>query len=1276
MIKSRFLHPDQLYIDRIREHLWRPKSHGKAAVMIGAGMSLNAFPRSPATGPFPTWDELTGYLVSKLYSHKNGEPGKNWAISDLLRLAEEYVAAYDLGALERLLKHYVPDEDYEAGPLHERLLSLRWADVFTTNWDTLLERCVKTGNIRGYGVVRSVKGIPLIPQPRIIKLHGSFPDNGPFIFTEEQYRQYPKTHAPFVNMVQQSIMENIFVLIGFSGDDPNFLHWTGWVRDNLGDSRPPIYLCTFENITKSKRKLLEVRKVIPIDLGTVFDHTEKDWKNKALEWFLVNLEAGQGPDLLKWPSRECRKPKEPYFDLSEAKYQILDAEGCSIWGEHPPHTKTPSERTFQEWVSIIDEFRRSYPGWVVAPYENRSSLRIETWGYSGRDFFLDLPRISENDDLALTGQLRILADANWILERCGLPLTKELGEIIEKSLTQCTPYKTLAEEPCFDTEAYRQFSNSKTPDQVRKDWNELALAILQYYLEGHGEEASENYSNWRKRLKLVFSGDDLAALCYLECQRLLTLWDDDACKEELLTWPNDVQDAFWLARKGVVLNQVGDMDEADRTFVEALNHLSRGNISDSQPFYELSREIWSLYLWSTLDWKRQQEARDRIGQLSYCGIDPWNEVSRVEASLGDNKINKYEEETSIFDPGYRKQETKTNHKSLGPEIYQALRFCKDAALPYSMHNKSHNVLISSNIRKESIQLIEPVNPEKGLFERLSCRNVNVLKVGLPRGRVAALSDDIINLLTNMGLQAYRRGVKGISSQPPNNYWHNIEWLRLGIELLSRMAQCLPLQEVSELLKETLVSWDNKQMRNDIRIPSDFGILIRRLITALPYKELRVHLPRLIEIPMPENREWDVNPIRYIPEPKPKIFGERKKDDDLTEPIKKLLSDLRSESGKKRDSAVLWLHWLYRAELLLASEQNTLTEGIWAVRDDNNLPVLDDVYSWILLQLPEQKEGETVDIIRRTASNFKLPDLYDYEGGRKIFRSGKDHNGSLVTLFNSSRPFSESAIQNGSWVDWKEDEARSILKGCQNWWEREGKRLFTEKSSRISFYNELEDRIYWIIKVLIRVVVPTLPPTSNAVQDLVTFVEALKEAGVNTLMIETFLLRFEPTKVYEVASRICRDALSIDYERIELAAETTVHWSSSQHQIDLPLVPDEVLNAFAGAVVARKAIGLSLALWCLTQIVTSKKELLPKPWIDLTMKGLEFLREETRYKDLAGDAPTVIAVEDFPEIRKRCTALAVALAKKGFKEATVNSWIDDAQNDRLPEVRETVTDFTQ
>ena len=69
-------------------------------------------------------------------------------------------------------------------------------------------------------------------------------------------------------MVQQTIMENVLCLIGFSGDDPNFLNWIGWVRDNLGKNTPPIYFCGF--VSSTQRRMLEARRITPIDFSPLF----------------------------------------------------------------------------------------------------------------------------------------------------------------------------------------------------------------------------------------------------------------------------------------------------------------------------------------------------------------------------------------------------------------------------------------------------------------------------------------------------------------------------------------------------------------------------------------------------------------------------------------------------------------------------------------------------------------------------------------------------------------------------------------------------------------------------------------------------------------------------------------------------------------------------------------------------------------------------------------------------------------------------------------------
>jgi hypothetical protein len=229
------------------------------------------------------------------------------ANSGILRLGYEYHTNFGRSALDDLLERSVPDTAYAPGEIHKLLLSLPWSDVFTTNWDTLLEKTVPLIHGRRYDLVLTMKDLPRRSRPRIVKLHGSLPSHRPFILTEEDYRRYPREFAPLVSTVQQSLMENEFVLLGFSGEDPNFLQWIGWVRDNLGEACPRIYLCGSLGLTSSRRRLLEALNVVPIDLDPLFPRgslPEGVRQRKAIRWFLYSLRNGQPPDPLSWPEAE------------------------------------------------------------------------------------------------------------------------------------------------------------------------------------------------------------------------------------------------------------------------------------------------------------------------------------------------------------------------------------------------------------------------------------------------------------------------------------------------------------------------------------------------------------------------------------------------------------------------------------------------------------------------------------------------------------------------------------------------------------------------------------------------------------------------------------------------------------------------------------------------------------------------------------------------------------------------------------------------------------
>jgi hypothetical protein len=304
--------PDEKYIRSIRAALWTRGDTGRAAVMVGAGFSRNAEPAMPGARPFPLWMDLLGGLFDELNPAAVADPDRRrqslMALSSVggaLRLAEEYEAAFGRHRLEQFLLRVVPDEDYQPSPLYRLLLELPWEDILTTNYDTLIERAART-TIRRYELIETAAEIPAASRPRIVKLHGSFPAHRPFIFTEEDLRTYPRRFATFVNLAQQVIAENTLCLLGFSGDDPNFLYWTGWVRDHLASHTPPIYLCGLLNLSDSGRRVLTNRNVVPIDLGPLFPtdkFPDRDARHRlALEWFLRSLENGRPKSPLQWPA--------------------------------------------------------------------------------------------------------------------------------------------------------------------------------------------------------------------------------------------------------------------------------------------------------------------------------------------------------------------------------------------------------------------------------------------------------------------------------------------------------------------------------------------------------------------------------------------------------------------------------------------------------------------------------------------------------------------------------------------------------------------------------------------------------------------------------------------------------------------------------------------------------------------------------------------------------------------------------------------------------------
>lgn len=310
------------YLEEIITNL--RKEH--ASIMIGAGFSKNAQNNGSKEKRFPDWGELGDIFYEKLNGSKPKSDNKVYL--NVLKLADEVQATFKRPALDDILLNEIPDKEYQPSPLHQKLLELPWADVFTTNYDTLLERSAEKIIERRYEPIFNTTDLIQSTKPRIIKLHGSFPSSRPFIITEEDYRTYPKKFAPFVNTVQQSLLENTLCLIGFSGNDPNFLNWIGWIRDNLGeDNSTNIYMIGLLNLTPGQEKLLNKRNIVPIDLNNLDDFKGNHYK--AITYFIDYLTKSiKIKNGLNWPENN----KDYYYStLNKKKLEI--SEVITDWRE-------------------------------------------------------------------------------------------------------------------------------------------------------------------------------------------------------------------------------------------------------------------------------------------------------------------------------------------------------------------------------------------------------------------------------------------------------------------------------------------------------------------------------------------------------------------------------------------------------------------------------------------------------------------------------------------------------------------------------------------------------------------------------------------------------------------------------------------------------------------------------------------------------------------------------------------------------------------------------
>ena len=232
----------------------------------------------------------------------------------------------------------------------------------TTNWDTLLERASADIAQRAYSVVCRQEELSSMHSPRIVKLHGTVNVTDDLIFTQEDFRKYPQRHAAFVNFARHVFIENELCLLGFSGDDPNFLQWVGWVRDHLGSHARRIYLVGDLGLTAAKRKYFESINIAPIDLAElVADFDNPDARHReATKVFLTALKDLKPKHAWEWLPTQIHRTIISNDDIDRTYRDKGYAAGL-----------------LEQQLPALVKDRMSYPEWLVCPQRQRWELQTQ-----------------------------------------------------------------------------------------------------------------------------------------------------------------------------------------------------------------------------------------------------------------------------------------------------------------------------------------------------------------------------------------------------------------------------------------------------------------------------------------------------------------------------------------------------------------------------------------------------------------------------------------------------------------------------------------------------------------------------------------------------------------------------------------------------------------------------------------------------------------------------------------------------------------------------------
>ena len=1231
----------------IADALWKRK----ASVMVGSGFSRMASAKEPQARPFPLWKDVAVALVAELYPPQDGlpRPSQKPRAEDVPRLSQEFQSARDREALEEHLRRMLPNDDYEPSAAHLNLLQLPWRDVFTTNWDTLLERAAATATDRAYEVVDDPSTIPGSRSPRVIKLHGSVSATRRLIVTRKDYLQYEQTNAVFANTVRQAMAETSLVLFGFSGDDPNFLAWTEWIQHSLGGDAPKVYLLGFHRLSETERQMHEDNGVFPVDLAvspkarTWPRDDQHSYATYSLVDTLHNLK----------PYEETRWPESPPDRVVSIPlvHELPPIE--------PPHKYPVSEpqcprslndanllKEVAALVSVWHQNRSCYPGWIAIPSDVRHRIHRCTadWEPAIMSALPGMPPVM---------RLAAVRELVWRYDICMDPIREGLEAAASEVL------RVVDCEACsIEGDAQPAL---KWPT-IRKQWSQIALSLVtaaRYNLD-------EGVFSDRLAMLDPFLEDATVIAHRVHQERCL--WalfslDYHTLTDRLDKWDTAGADAVWLMRKSALLSEAGRRHEGDCVVQEAVKQIQRAQ-RDSKNVSLESQEAWAL--WSMASIGDYGETRRRLSELapSKCDVAGEMEVLRNALRAGESTST-----PPPFTLGARVREV-VSYGRAPPDTaaYRAFRLPEVVGLP--PRRDWHSVA------KEAMALgLEDLGDEE-LALRMLLRITDYDKEAtfdrlLSRSRVAGLSQELARKLADMCKRMIDDGLADLSDDHGKRSVFAAERIRVGLEAMSRLVLRLEATDAELIWRYAQQLYRDDRINGDAWFPEALLHLMRRSWKAVGPDARRKGILEVLEAPMGGMPgmvcKWDnfADAIDVVPNDQEVPVRTETTDQRWEKIVENMVKGL-SLGGTARQRAARRLAFAGPKGILTPEESVRVADALWgeSAEDGRGLPTQTTVRDFGFLLLPEPTPGLARE--RFGGKWLRRPDRGSYTSfarshnrivGRSALKSTVIED--IIWEVGMSIPFLkryDRALQLAS------EEKRTLLCVVERWAEHRHKPMWGEQEERHASIRAVHG-LSWL---------PFVLRMSFEVGEAIwQKAEWLKNRGIPRPRLLPIVAHSDPCRLDEIVTVLGDNLMAHDDEVASSAVGAVTIWmmmDSAGVEETLP-VPLRLVRAIGDIIARRQPPALSSALATAKWVFESGRDRERETIMPAVLDGLRHLARELGYSRKPKNRRTVDTV---PLLRYRCAELTKTLVQYDLgDEAPVSQWMQLAKSDPLANIRHLV-----